>query len=287
MKAIRKIITLTLTASIYPTVSIHITSAQETKNPAVLKAAPVRNISREDNLRLRYQRGCVLEQQGRWSESLQVFQNILREEPEARGSLLMASIVLNKMARYQEAIDYLERFRKLEPDDFRGISHLIQAKQGLKDESAVAQLKAELLALKNRPPAQEGLFGARSYRRERIPLNREEGGPYMAILEFFNPEIDPFVEWFADVYDGDGVLQRRFLLGYESNTVAISETKKQRIRISDTMILGEVRSQEDVPKEFIVFEQIEKRPTYAEARQRFLQLLQKTPEPIARVTLNP
>jgi tetratricopeptide (TPR) repeat protein len=261
--------------------------SQETQDPPPPKAAPAKNITREDNLRLRYQRGCTLDQQGRWSEALQVFQGILKEEPQARGSLLMAGIVLNKMARYTEAVEHLEKFRKLEPADFRGIVHLIQAKQALKDEAAVAELKAELIKLRNTPPLQEGLAGSLSYRRERIPLSTEEGGPYMAILEFFNPELDPFVEWFADIYNGDGILKRRFLLGYESSAVTVSPTKKERVRASDAMILGEVRSQEDVPKEFIVYQRLEKRPTYAEARRAFLQLFRKTPEPIATVSLNP
>jgi tetratricopeptide (TPR) repeat protein len=261
--------------------------SQQKQDPPPPRAAPVKNITREDNLRLRYQRGRTLDQQGRWTEALQVFQGILKEEPQARGSLLMAGIVLNKMARYTEAVEHLEKFRKLEPKDFRGIVHLIQAKQALKDEAAVAELKAELIKLRNTPPLQEGLADSLSYRRERIPLSTEEGGPYMAILEFFNPELDPFVEWFADIYNGDGILRRRLVLAYETQTVALDENKKQRIRTSDAMILGEVRSQEDVPKEFIIYERLEKRPTYAEARRAFLQLLRKTPEPIATVTLNP
>ncbi|MCS7063374.1 MAG: tetratricopeptide repeat protein [Methylacidiphilales bacterium] len=263
--------------------------AQEQVEP-ILKAEPTSTkakITREDNLRMRYDRGRMLDEQGRWSEALQVFLGILREAPEARGSLLMAGIVLNKMARYSEAVAYLERFRKLEPQDFRGVTHLIQARQGLKDEAAVAALRAELVEMRKRQPAQEGLAGALSYRRERIPLSQQEGGAYMAILEFFEPDLPPFVEWFGDVYNGEGMLQRRFLLGYESSEITVANGKKERIRSSDAMILGEVKTEQDEPKEFIVFERLEARPSYAEARAKFLQLLQRTPEPLARVTVNP
>jgi len=94
-------------------------------------------------LRERFDQGLKQMQQGRYQASLDIFSDILEEDPRARGSLLMSGLINNRLLRFGEASRFFDRFLTLEPDHVSGNLGALKAYQS-------SGRTAEATAIRNR-----------------------------------------------------------------------------------------------------------------------------------------
>jgi tetratricopeptide (TPR) repeat protein len=141
-------------------------------------------------LRQRFEEGCNLVAQLRLEPALEVFGGILREDPEARGSLLMSGIVLNQLHRFDEAAPFFERFAKLEPNHEQGLIGAVKAFHGAGREAEAEPYRLRLFQLRKSGKS-EKLKVLASYEREIIPA---ADGRWISVQEYFD-EADLRPKW--------------------------------------------------------------------------------------------
>ncbi|NJK91186.1 MAG: hypothetical protein HC904_04730 [Blastochloris sp.] len=151
----------------------------------------------------RYQDGVQLEKEGRRDEALAVFKGILAEDPQARGSLLMSSLIHARNYEFEKALPFLTSFRQLEPDHEGGLIAGIKIYQGLGRLAEVEALRGQLLTQRasGKNPRLQNLL---SYERELLP--RPDGT--LSVQENLDEKPDRFL-WAYLVLDSKNVLQRR------------------------------------------------------------------------------
>lgn len=133
-------------------------------------------------LKTRFQEGyAIFARDKDYKKALTIFEGIIAEAPEARGSLLFGGLSLNELGQYEKALSYFERFKKLEPGDAAGVIGSIRAHQSLGNEEKAEALISELRKLKEHGKDRNLPF-MRNFERERIPTG--DGG-FISALEYF------------------------------------------------------------------------------------------------------
>ena len=180
-----------------------------------LDAAENRGISKAFRGRL-----CTWSKQGKLAEARAIYDGILAEQPQAKRSLLEAGSVSFKLGELAQADDYLERLHEFVPDFPEAIELLIQINQALKRD-----VKVELLARDFRDLHDSGknpeLAQSLCFVRERIHLDQQD----IVVSQFFDYTKDPDTVYMAEVFDVDGLLTRRLLLNYDSDTTRALRAK--------------------------------------------------------------
>ena len=132
----------------------------------------------------RFADGVRQVEQGKFTEALAVFDGILAEDPEARGSLLMSGIALNHLGRWEEADRRLTRFLSLQPNHVTGTLAAVQARQGLGKTAEADRFRDQLRRLR-REGKDARLNAMKSFERER---ELRPNGAIWVVLETFQPE---------------------------------------------------------------------------------------------------
>lgn len=132
----------------------------------------------------RFQQGVRQVEAGKFAEALAVFDGILAEDPDARGSLLMSGIALNHLGRWEEADRRLTRFLALQPNHVTGTLAAVQAKQGLKKTAEADRFRDQLRRMR-RAGGDARLTAMKSFERER---ELRSDGVIWIVLETFEPE---------------------------------------------------------------------------------------------------
>lgn len=147
---------------------------------------------RAAQLRKRFEEGCQLVAQNRLEPALEVFAEILREDGQARGSLLMSGLVENRRFRFAEAASHFERFVQLEPDHAQGLMGMVKALHGLGRVEDAEPYRLRLHRL--RQTGKSGKLAVMaSYEREIIPST---GGGWVSVQEYFDEgELKPRWGW--------------------------------------------------------------------------------------------
>jgi tetratricopeptide (TPR) repeat protein len=142
-------------------------------------------------LKTRFQKGVALEKEGNLAEARDIFEGIIREDANARGSLYYSGLVSLRLEDFSRAIATLNRLREIEPENHRAIVLLIQAHQALRLGDRVEKLRGELAELRKKPFV-EGLSNVQSYAREKI---QNPDGSYYLFLEYFDEKMPPRRVW--------------------------------------------------------------------------------------------
>jgi tetratricopeptide (TPR) repeat protein len=102
----------------------------------------------QEQLRQRFLAGKELVEKKRFLPALQIFEEILQVDPQARGSLLMSGLTYNQLQVFDKASSFFERFLLLEPDNLSGNLGALKAYQSSgKNEQALA-VRDKILELK-------------------------------------------------------------------------------------------------------------------------------------------
>ena len=155
----------------------------------------------------RFQQGLALKEAGKLPEALAVFQGILAQAPEAKGSLREAGFLCVKLGLLPQAATYLDRLHRLVPDYPGALEALIQVDQALGRDVKVIFLVQDYRELHAAGKVPRDYFV-----RERIHL---EKGSEIVMTEFFDYRLEPNTVWMAELFDATGQLLRRVLLNYD------------------------------------------------------------------------
>ncbi len=182
-------------------------------------SAPTTPPEKTKALRQRFEEGCNLVAQLRLEPALEVFGGILREDPEARGSLLMSGIVLNQLHRFAEAAPFFERFVRLEPNHEQGLIGAVKAFHGAGREGDAEPYRLRLFQMRKTGKS-EKLKVLASYEREIIP---SADGRWISVQEYFD-EADLRPKWSYLQMKNEKTIGRRLQL----NLMPESEAKLAR-----------------------------------------------------------
>jgi tetratricopeptide (TPR) repeat protein len=206
--------------------------------------------------KLRFQKGVALEKQGLRDEALAVFTQILAEDPQARGSLLMSGLIHLKQGQAKKALDFLEKFQQLEPTHEGGLIAMIKVHQSLGQMEQVERYRKKMLEERNskKNPLLAQLL---SYEREVVPL---ADGNSLSILENLEQGPERFI-WSYVVLDKKNTVLRRL--------------EWTRIKASTSMqyALGEAKLQNGLTDQYKIHRLLNEEPDYLKARELALTLL--------------
>jgi tetratricopeptide (TPR) repeat protein len=235
----------------------------------------------------RFKHGLELEQKNQLKEARDVFDGILAEQPDAKGSLLEAGRVNFALGEPEKAEDYwhklyevvgveqLERMHEQIPNFPDIPARLIEMNQSMKRDVRVAFLIHDFKALHDsgRVPefSSEPLFV-----RERIHLGPDE----VVVSQFFDYTQDPNTVWMAEEFDPTGQLIKRILLNYDVAATQALRAKDAKYANAQVFTwFGHVIKDQHV-KEIDAYLQIFALPDYAKFRSAMLMILAEPPKPI-------
>ena len=258
-----------LTAALVP--------AAQAQNPGDLSPARVAEFKK------RFQHGRKLLDEGKPEEALAVFNGILKEVPDAKGSLYLAGFANLQLGRYEQALVDLDKFRRIEPKDTLGLIWSIQAHQALGQSQAVETLRKELYALRNDGPPVKDLTDKLMYPRERM----DRGDGLLIIGEYFDPEKAPNILYTAEVVNGSGELQRRLFVSYDPAATQKAVASGKIKPGSKLYYFGEMLIEDGEFYQRNIYKEIQHEPIYERAKFWFNEALMTTPEPIWVEQLKP
>jgi tetratricopeptide (TPR) repeat protein len=210
----------------------------------------------------RYQQGVQLEKAGKREEALSVFTGILKEDPNAPGSLLMSGLIQTRRFDFASALPFLEKFHELQPDHEGGLIALIKVYQSLGHSDRVEFYRKKLLEDRQSGKNQK-LRTLLSYEREVIPRKGLDGG-YISVQE--------------NLEDGPN----RFIWAY----IMLDEKNRILRRLEWTMlttpngtqyVLGEPKVEQGLTQDYKIQRLLTTKPDYARARELALSVLITSP----------
>jgi len=223
----------------------------------------------------RFAQGQELEKEGKLLEARAIFDGIIAESPQAKGSLREAGFISLKLNELVKADDYFEKLHALVPDYPAAIESLIQINQALKRDVKVELLLKDFRELHDSgkvPEFTQSLF----FVRERIQLAQG----VIIISQFFDYTQDPNTVWMAEMFDADGQLKRRLLLNYDPAATQALRAKDPKYASTEIFTWFEHVIKDQRIKEIDAYMQIFALPEYTKFRSAMLVILATTPKPI-------
>jgi len=246
----------------------------QTPTPAPSQTAP--DAAKIADFEKRFAQGKQLEQDGKLTEARAVFDGILAEDPDAKGSLREAGIVSVGLHDLPKANQYFEKLNALVPDYPAVIESLIQINQALGRDVKVETLLKEFRNLHNSgklPDFSKSLY----FVRERMPSDQNS---VIVISEFFDYKQEPHTMWMAKKYDADGHLVRWLLLNYDPDATMALRGKDPKYASTEIFTWYEHVLKDEKVKEVDVYLQIFALPDYKKFRSAMLTILANPPKPI-------
>lgn len=236
----------------------------------------------------RFQEGFALEQQNKLAEARAIYDGILAEQPNARGSLLHAGEVSYELGEMTKASDYLERLRSLVPDEEMEKLHeqkpgefpnvlelLIQVNESLKKD-----VKAELLIKQLSDLRTTGKWIGLSkqlwFEREQIPSGQDN----IVISQFYDYSVAPNTVWMAEIFDASGNLKRRLLLNYDPAATKALRAKDAKYATTQVFTWFEHVIKNGKITAINAYLQIFALPDYQKFRSAMLIIMANPPKPL-------
>jgi len=240
------------------------------------------------DLEKRYAEGKALEDAGKVAEALTVFEGIIAEAPDAKGSLLEAgriSFKLGEQAAPDElatnsdllkADDYLEKLHALVPDFPEVTEMLIQINQALKRDVKVETLIKEFGDLHDSgqvPDFSQSLYFA----RERIHLDADD---IVVFTQYFHYAQEPHTVLRAQVLDATGAVKRQFDLFYDPKATDELRAKDPKLANAEQFLLVEDVLKNGQVKQVDAYFQMFALPEYRKIRATVLAILGGAYKPV-------
>jgi len=247
--------------------------ASQSVQPSATTAADPTKVA---DFEKRFAHGQELEQAGKLAEARAVFDGIIAESPEAKGSLREAGLISLRLNDLSKANDYLEKLHTLVPDYPAAIELLIQINQTLGRDVKVETLLKEFHDLHDSgkvPDFSKSLW----FVREHIHQDQQD----IVVSQSFDYTKDPNTVWMAEVFDANGQLKRRLLLNYDPNANAALQAKDpNKYAHTQVFVWLEHVMKDGKPKEIDYYLNIFALPDYKKFRSAMLTILANPPKPI-------
>ena len=236
----------------------------------------------------RYAEGKALEDAGKVVEARTVFEGIIAEAPDAKGSLLEAgriSFKLGEQAAPDElatngdllkADDYLEKLHALVPDFPEVTEMLIQINQALKRDVKVETLIKEFGDLHDSgqvPDFSQSLYFA----RERIHLDADDT---VVFTQYFHYAQEPHTVVRAQVLDATGAGKRQLDLFYDPKATDELRAKDPKLANAEQFLLVEDVLKNGQVKQIDAYFQMFALPEYKKIRATVLAILGGAYKPV-------
>ncbi|MES2309229.1 MAG: hypothetical protein V4507_10265 [Verrucomicrobiota bacterium] len=224
--------------------------------------------SKQADFERRFKEAVAAIEKQDFAKARQICDGIIHEEPKARGSLLIAGMASLELFEPTKASEYLDAFRKLEPQDPEGLLLSIQSNQAEKKTAKVESLLKELTELrKTNTKLQSEPF----FIRERFKSDKNR---IIVIREYYDFRIPPYKVWDIseiDTTNNEGVR----LLDFSYNAGASEISKK-----GDAYFLGEMVLKNGQPQQINIYREENTRPDYTVFRKWIVDAIQQPPKPI-------
>jgi len=220
----------------------------------------------------RFAQGKELEDAGKLTEARAVFDGIIADSPDAKGSLREAGIISVRLNELDKADDYFSKLHRLVPDYPAAIESLIQINQALKRD-----VKVELLLKEFRDLRASGKVPLPYFVRERIHLDQ---GLEIVMTEFFDYKTLPNTVWMAEVFDSEGQLQRRLLLNYDPRASQELQQKDPTLTNAEQFLLIEDVLKGGQPTRIDAYFQMFSLPEYHKVRNTMLAIIGGAYKPV-------
>ncbi|MCE0483507.1 MAG: hypothetical protein LV479_04630 [Methylacidiphilales bacterium] len=237
--------------------------------------APTADPAKIADFEKRFAQGQELEQEGKLEEARTVFDGIIAESPEAKGSLREAGFISVRLGELEKADGYFEKLHALVPDYPAALESLIQINQSLRRDVKVERFLKEfrdLHASEKNSDFSHSLY----FVRERI----HAGDQQIIVTEFFDFMQQPNTVWMAELFDAGGHLKRRILLNYDPDATEALHQRDPKYASTQVFTWFEHKLKNEQPVEIVAYVQIFALPDYAKFRSAMLSILADTPKPI-------
>jgi len=252
------------------TTSTTTSSETETTPAAAPSTAP--EDARTAALARRFAEGKSVEEQGNLAQALAIFDGIIADAPDAKGSLQEAGGICLRLGDYVKADGYFSKLHALVPDYPGAIEGLIQADQSLKRDAKVEIMVKQLEALAAQGKTREPYFI-----RERIALN---GGIEIVIYQFFDYHQPRYYAWAADVLDPQHHLKRRLTVNYDPEVTAQMRKDPKLANAEQFLVVDNVMDAQGRVVKLDVYQQFLALPDYAKLRMILLEVMANALKPI-------
>ena len=223
----------------------------------------------------RFAQGKELEDAGKLTEARAVFDGIIADSPDAKGSLREAGIISVRLNELDKADDYFSKLHRLVPDYPAAIESLIQINQALKHDVKVELLIRDFTELRASGKIPD-LAASLCFVRERIHSDQQE----IVISQFFDYTVDPNTVWMAEVFDASGALKRRILLNFDPDTTRGLRARDEKYAHTQVFTWFEHILKDGQVKEIDAYLQIFALPDYQKFRSATYVILANPPKPI-------
>jgi tetratricopeptide (TPR) repeat protein len=252
--------------------TITTTTASATPDGSTSAAAP--EDARTAALAQRFAQGQSVEAQGNLEQARAIFDGIIADAPDAKGSLREAGLISVQLGDYLKADDYFSKLHALVPDYPMAIEMLIQVNQTLKRDAKVEIMLKELRDLYTAGK----LDPKRPYFvRERIHLN---GGIDIRITEFFDYHQQPDCAWWAEVFDAQHHRKRWLAVNYDPEVTAQMRKDPKLASAEQFLVVDNVMDAQGNVVRIDCYQQFLALPDYAKMRMILLEILANGLKPI-------
>jgi hypothetical protein len=232
-------------------------------------------------LQARFEHGSALEQQGKLTEALAVYDSIIAEAPDAKGSLLHAGKISIKLNNLLKADEYLTKLHALVPDFPEAFELLIQINQTLKRDIKVEHLIRDFRALHD---SGKNSQLADHFIREIIPVTADQN---LIMTEFFDYLQKPNTKWRGQIINSDGNIKRQFELFYDPDATKEIRAKDPKYASAVEFLLVEEIIQDNEIKRVDAYYQVFALPEYKKVRNTMLAITANAIKPIQQIDAPP
>jgi tetratricopeptide (TPR) repeat protein len=241
-------------------------------------AEPTAVVSPEDarvaELQVRFKQAQDVEAQGQLQQALQLFQGIIKDAPDAKGSLQQAGIICEHLGDYIQADQYFSKLHMLVPDYPAAIEALIQVNQTLKHDA-----KVEIMIDQLRKLWEQGKLDPKRpfFVREHIPFGT---GSQIEIIQFYDYHQLPNIAWTAEYVDPQGSLKRRLVVTFDPK---VTETMRQDPKMANAeqfLVVDNITDANGQTTRLDVYQQFLALPDYAKMRMILMEIFAHALKPI-------
>ena len=255
----------------------HVVEVQQPPQPGDAAANPQDTLAaaKVAEYQKRFASGVDLEHAGKLDDARKIFEGILAEQPNARGSLLEAGKISLQLKDLAKANNYLDHLHELEPNFPEAIELLIQINQQLGRDVRVELLARDFRDLRDSgkiPELQQSLC----FVRERIPFHDET----VVVSQFFDYTVDPNTVWMGEIFDAAGKLKQRLLLNYDLDATRALRAKDEKYAHTEVFTWIGHDIKDGHVATINAYLQIFALPDYNKFRSALLVILENPPKPI-------
>lgn len=224
----------------------------------------------------RFQQGYDLQQAGKLAEALAIYEGILKEQPDAKRSLLEAGRISLKLNNPTKADTYLSQLHQLEPTFPEAVELLIQANQALKHDVKVAILIKQFQEL-HKTTDNPAFAQSPGFVREQIRL---DNGDTILFTQFFDYTQDPNLAWQAQLIGPDEAVKRQLNLFYDAKAAKDLQSSDPKLSNAAQFILAESVIKDGQVVRVDAYFQMFTLPEYKKVRNSMLAIFSGTYKPV-------